>query len=140
MPENQRSKSIVHIVTNNDFFYLLFKTFIQKVAKDCSVEKVELIQETYLNESFTHDQLPQLIIVDANITGISPIDLLNTLRTELRFTMQIWFVTEISARQYLSKIMDVGANLILFKPFDPEKLAIQIVDLIKTKHTYEPNF
>ncbi len=128
-----QSKKIVHVVSSNSFFYMLFKTFVQQVDMHCELLHIDGVTEKYLPTVPSNKALPQLIIIDASINSISPIDLLNRFRVELRFTMPIWFVTEISAELYLEKIMDVGANRIVFKPFDPLLLANEIVELINLK-------
>ena len=134
---NNSGPIAVQIVSNNDFFYMLFKTFIQQLMKECVVDKIEQIHTFYTHETINEFGIPRLIIVDANIAGISPVDLINELRTEMKYKMPVWFVTEISARQYLTKIMDVGANRIIFKPFDPERIAKEIVLLLKSPKSYE---
>lgn len=130
MLENSKFTKQIHIVTNDDFFFLLFKTFIVKIDPGCNVHKVELIHETYSINSLFIVRLPLLIVVDATISYVSPIDVVNMLRSDLQYKMPIWFVTEITSPIYLSKIMDVGANRIISKPFDPEKLAAEVVSLI----------
>jgi CheY-like chemotaxis protein len=116
-------------------FYMLFKSFLQQVDNHFETEQIDGYLERYSPTVPENKELPQLIIIDARISGISPIDLLNQLRVDLRFTMPIWFVTQIGADLYLEKIMDVGANRIIFIPFDPLKLANEIVELINFKRS-----
>lgn len=131
--ENNSNKGLVHVVSNDDFFYLLFKTFVQQLKQECILRKVEFVHDVYNAETTNNGILPDLIIIDANIERISPIDLVNVLRSVLHYKMPIWFVSEIVAAQYVSKIMDVGANRMISKPFDPELLAQEIVMLINNK-------
>lgn len=134
MESNSNNKN-VHIVSNHDFFYLLFKTFVQQIDKECRLQKVEFVHDVYNKNEISKADLPNLIIIDANIERISPIDLVNILRSDMYYQMPIWFVTEIVAQQYVSKIKDVGANRIISKPFDPEELAREIINVLNNNTT-----
>ncbi len=134
MESNSNNKN-VHIVSNDDFFYLLFKTFVQQIDKECRLQKVEFVHDVYNKNEISKADLPNLIIIDANIERISPIDLVNILRSDMYYQMPIWFVTEIVAQQYVSKIKDVGANRIISKPFDPEELAREIINVLNNNTT-----
>jgi DNA-binding response OmpR family regulator len=133
--ENKSNNKIVHIVSNHDFFYLLFKTFVQQIDKECKLQKIEHVHVAYNKNENNSENLPNLIIIDANIDRISPIDLVNILRSDMHYQMPIWFVTEIVAEQYVSKMKDVGANRIISKPFDPEELALEIVNILNYNTT-----
>lgn len=133
--ESKSNNKNVHIVSNDDFFYLLFKTFVQQIDKECRLQKVEFVHDVYNKNEMSAANLPNLIIIDANIERISPIDLVNVLRSDMHYQMPIWFVTEIVAEQYVSKIKDVGANRIISKPFDPEELAREIVNVLNNNTT-----
>lgn len=126
MSKNNSMSKNIHIVTNDDFFYLLFKTFVNQIDKDCVLEKIEMVHEVYVKKAVDETNLPELILIDAKILRISPIDLVNILRSDLEYQMPIWFVTEIVSPMYINKILGVGANRIISKPFDPEKIAIEI--------------
>lgn len=126
MSKNNSMSKNIHIVTNDDFFYLLFKTFVNQIDKDCVLEKIEMVHEVYVKKAVDETNLPLLILIDAKILRISPIDLVNILRSDLEYQMPIWFVTEIVSPMYINKILGVGANRIISKPFDPEKIAIEI--------------
>jgi len=77
-----------------------------------------------IHESF-NKQPSDLIILDGIFTQNSSIDLMYTIRFNLRIITPIWFFSVIETPEFLLKAREVGANRIIERPFDP----IEIADL-----------
>jgi DNA-binding response OmpR family regulator len=85
-----------------------------------------------IHESF-NKQPSDLIIVDGNFTQNSSIDLIYSIRFKLKIFTPIWFFTVVETPEFLHKALEVGANRIIERPFDPIITATEISDYLKRK-------
>jgi len=114
------------IVTNDNVFYLLLKTFIESLSYYVVCEKIT-------NHKMISEQLHEnikLIIVDGKMVDISPIELIHQCRFEYKILSGIWFVTEVNSAAYLQKALEVGANKIIHKPIDPQEFSHEVLKFV----------
>jgi DNA-binding response OmpR family regulator len=87
----------------------------------------------HVNELDENDKKDiDLIIVDGKMMTISPIQLIYELRYIHKITSAIWMFTIIDIPDYLEKVIEVGANKTIQKPFDPEEITNDIIAYIQT--------
>jgi len=116
----------VFIVTNDNVFFLLLKTFIESMSYFVVCEKItnhETI-ETTVGEDV------KLIIIDGKMSDISPIELIHESRYNFKIMCNIWFITEVRTTAYLQKALEVGANRVIQKPFDAHELAREVIKYV----------
>lgn len=116
----------VSIITNDNVFFNLIDAFLKVQDGSIITSKITSISE--IESNFT--QYSDLIIVDGNLTKNSPIELIHDMRYTYDIYIEIWFFTENVIPEYIKKAKEVGANLILKKPFNPTEIAIKIKEFI----------
>ncbi len=116
----------VLIVTKDNVFFLLVKTFVESISYFVVCEKITNY-ETILTEK---NENIKLIIIDDKMADISPIELIHKLRYEFEILCKIWFVSEVRTKAYLEKALEVGANRVIQKPFDIHELTREIVKYV----------
>ena len=116
----------VLILTNDNVFFLLIETFVESRSDQVNCVKLTSYSDLHHIE---HDTV-SLIIIDGKMTDISPIELCYLIRYEQNLKMAVWLFTEIKNPKYINKAFDVGITKVLEKPFDPKKIAIEILEAI----------
>lgn len=114
------------IVTNDNVFYLLLSTFIESASSFVVCEKTS---DPDVFQSHAADDV-KLIIVDGKLIDVSPVELIYQARYHFNILCNIWFITEIRSLNYLQKVLEVGANRIIQKPFDPYELSREIISSV----------
>lgn len=116
----------VSIITNDDVFFNLIEAFLKVQDENVVIAKITSISEikSHYNQYF------DLIIVDGNLTKNSPIELIYDMRYTYEIYTEIWFFTENIIPEYIKKAKEVGANLILRKPFNPTIIATKIKEFL----------
>jgi len=120
----------INIISNEIVFFTLVKNFVEKIKLDIQVSQTDSLNLLYNESKENHFDL---IIVDGNFSENSAIDLINTIRFKLKIFSPIWFFTVIQKPEYFNKALQVGANVIIERPFDPIEIASQIHEFLSDK-------
>lgn len=115
--------------TGDVLFYLLLKSHVEFLNPEIVCDKVTNFR------TFDQDITDQtvLLVVDSKMFDISAIELVNFIRCTYKLTTPIWFFSEIKKIQYLNKALDVGANKVIRKPFEPLEVAHEIVAFVNSR-------
>jgi len=116
----------VLIVTSDNVFYLLLKTFIE--SKSLIITCHKIMDHISLYEQSSEET--SLIIVDGKMADISPIELIYRARYDYKLKLPIWYVTEINTSVYLKKVLEVGANRIISKPIDVDEFSDLVLNQV----------
>jgi DNA-binding NarL/FixJ family response regulator len=120
----------INIISNEIVFLTLIKNFVEKIDLDIQVSQTDSL-------NLLHNELKEkhfdLIIVDGNFSENSAIDLIHTIRFKLKIFSPIWFFTVIQTPEYYNKALQVGANVIIERPFDPIEIASKIHEFLSDK-------
>jgi two-component system cell cycle response regulator DivK len=74
---------------------------------------------------------PDLILTDIAVPGIDGIELCRRLRAlDATRTVPVLAITGYGDRQYPDRALEAGANRVLFKPCDPERLVDEVRKLL----------
>lgn len=114
----------IFIFTNDNVFFLLLENFIKSIDNNIICKK--LLQQ---NELIDKGEA-SLIIVDGKMMQVSPISLIYELRYRHKIVTPIWIFNEIQIQTYIDKVIEVGANKIIDKPFNPFEIAKDVVNFV----------
>lgn len=114
----------IFIFTNDNVFFLLLENFIKSIDNNIICNK--LLQQ---NELIDKGEA-SLIIVDGKMMQVSPISLIYELRYRHKIVTPIWIFNEIQIQTYIDKVIEVGANKIIDKPFNPFEIAKDVVNFV----------
>jgi len=112
----------VLILTNDNVLFLLLNAYITSQSGAFECKKIS----SHIDINTPENQTADLILVDGKMTLISPLELIYTLRYEMKITSPIWLLNEINTTTYIEKAFELGANKIIKKPFDPIDFANEI--------------
>ena len=122
----------INIISNEIVFLTLIRNFIKKIELDIQISETDSLNMLYKE---LKENSFDLIIVDGNFSENSAIDLIHTIRFKLKTFTPIWFFTVIQTPEYYKKALQVGANVIIERPFDPIEIASQIHGFLTKKVT-----
>jgi len=122
----------INIISNEIVFLTLIRNFIKKIELDIQISETDSLNMLYKE---LKENSFDLIIVDGNFSENSAIDLIHTIRFKLKTFTPIWFFTVIQTPEYYKKTLQVGANVIIERPFDPIEIASQIHGFLTKKVT-----
>lgn len=130
--ENHRKNFEFHIeiISDSATFYLLIERFVKVLYPSIQIRVWDQLSSIY--ESL-NKQPSDLIIVDGNFTQSAAIDLIYSLRFKLKIYTPIWFFSVVETPEFLHKALEVGANRIIERPFDPIETAAEICNYLKQK-------
>lgn len=114
----------IFIFTNDNVFFLLLENFIKSIDNNIICKK--LLQQ---NELIDKGEA-SLIIVDGKMMQVSPISLIYELRYRHKIVTPIWIFNVIQIQTYIDKVIEVGANKIIDKPFNPFEIAKDVVNFV----------
>lgn len=114
----------IFIFTNDNVLFLLLENFIKSIDNNIICKK--LLQQ---NELIDKGEA-SLIIVDGKMMQVSPISLIYELRYRHKIVTPIWIFNEIQIQTYIDKVIEVGANKIIDKPFNPFEIAKDVVNFV----------
>lgn len=136
--ENHRKniESHIEIISDSATFYLLIERFVKVLYPSIQIRVWDQLSSIY--ESL-NKQPSDLIIVDGNFTQSAAIDLIYSLRFKLKIYTPIWFFSVVETPEFLHKALEVGANRILERPFDPSETAAEICNYLKQKTSHSNN-
>ncbi|HOF98992.1 MAG TPA: response regulator [Paludibacteraceae bacterium] len=120
----------INIISNEIVFLTLIRNFIKKIELDIQISETDSLNMLYKE---LKENSFDLIIVDGNFSENSAIDLLYIIRFKLKIFTPIWFFTVIQTPEYYNKALQVGANVIIERPFDPIEIASQIHEFLHNK-------
>ncbi len=111
------------IVTNDNVFYLLLKSFLTSTSGSIICQRISKIVDltAIVISEFS------LIIIDSNLKSISAVEFVHILRVDYKLICPIWFFSEIQHTDYLKRLYIVGVNRIIEKPFDPINISKEII-------------
>ena len=120
----------INIISNEIVFLTLIRNFIKKIELDIQISETDSLNMLYKE---LKENSFDLIIVDGNFSENSAIDLLYIIRFKLKIFTPIWFFTVTQTPEYYNKALQVGANVIIERPFDPIEIASQIHEFLHNK-------
>ncbi len=82
-------------------------------------------------EKLAHEEIPDLILMDVNLPGLSGFDLCSQLRTEEAFShTKIVLLTAKGKESDIQKGKDFGADTYITKPFSTRELVQTVQELL----------
>ncbi|HET9570858.1 MAG TPA: hypothetical protein VFP20_05575 [Bacteroidales bacterium] len=117
----------VVIVSDDLIFYKLFETPLLRKIPDLLLFSCKTYQDI---DSMFPDTNIQLILLDDFKASISSIEIIRYLRTKVQTVAPIWFFPEIKTKSYAYKSHEMGASILIYRPFDPFKVANEIAAII----------
>jgi DNA-binding response OmpR family regulator len=124
----------LEVISDSPTFYLLIEKFVKLSYSNIQLQVWDSLP--MIHESL-NKQPSDLIILDGIFTQNSSIDLMYTIRFNLRIITPIWFFSVIETPEFLLKAREVGANRIIERPFDPIEIAAEICHYLKQKNLVE---
>jgi DNA-binding response OmpR family regulator len=134
--KEENSHSHIEIISDSATFYLLIERFVKVLHTGIQIRVWDQLSSIY--ESL-NKQPSDLIIVDGNFTQNAAIDLMYSLRFKLKIYTPIWFFSVVETPEFLFKALEVGANRIIERPFDPIETAAEICNYLKQKTSHSNN-
>lgn len=134
--KEENSHSHVEIISDSATFYLLIERFVKVLYPAIQIRVWDQLLTIY--ESL-NKQPSDLIIVDGNFTQNVAIDLMHSLRFKLKIYTPIWFFSIVETPEFLFKALEVGANRIIERPFDPIETAAEICNYLKQNTSHSNN-
>ncbi|MBP7369273.1 MAG: response regulator transcription factor [Paludibacteraceae bacterium] len=124
----------LEVISDSPTFYLLIEKFVKLSYSNIQLQVWDSLP--MIHESL-NKQPSDLIILDGNFTQNSAIDLIYSIRFKLKIFTPIWFFSVIETPEYLLKALEVGANRIIERPFDPIEIASEIHQYLKQKNVID---
>lgn len=115
------------IITSDEVFYSIFNAFLSRELRSAQIIKVGTMPELQVLKSFADG----LVIIDAAIDDMRAIELIRILRSDLNVIAPVWFFALITNPRYAQKAFELGISRIFYRPFDPEVISQEAVNLIK---------
>jgi DNA-binding NarL/FixJ family response regulator len=116
-------KSSVAIISDDILFDNLLSPLIKQRINDVEIP----VCRNYIDINAKVESTQcDLIILDGGISHVSSIELIRYLRIKKQVVAPIWFFAEIQNSEYFQKAMELGANRIIKRPFDPKVIAHEI--------------
>jgi DNA-binding response OmpR family regulator len=120
-------KKTIAIVSDDIFFPHLFLILLKRKFQELEIIVSKTLQE--IDESSIMKSC-DLVLLDGGMTRMSSIEVIQYIRTNQLIVAPIWFFTEIETESYILKSKQLGASLIVDKPFDPHKVTDEIASLL----------
>lgn len=122
------NKTIV-IMSNDILFTQLFETLLYRKIKGVKIVVCKSIQE--IKEKVLVDSA-SLGLLDSILNGISSLEVIRYLRMERHIVSPLFYFSDIQIEAYTYKAYEMGASRIIHRPFDPNVITDQIVELINS--------
>lgn len=120
-------KSTLGIISDDILFWNLITPLLNRNAPEIEIHICSTYQEI---NSKIEELSCDLIIIDGGLSRISSIELIQFIRMSKHAIAPIWFFPEILSDGYIRKVMEIGANRIIHKPFDPYVVTKEIESLL----------
>lgn len=120
-------KKTIAIVSDDIFFPHLFLILLKRKIQELEIIVSKTLQE--IDESSIMKSC-DLVLLDGGMMRMSSIEVIQYIRTNQLIVAPIWFFTEIETESYILKSKQLGASLIVEKPFDPHKVTDEIASLL----------
>lgn len=124
----------LEVISDSPTFCLLIERFVKLLYSNIQIQIWDSLP--MIHESF-NKQPSDLIIVDGNFTQSAAIDLMHSIRFKLKIFTPIWFFSVVETPEFLHKALEVGANRIIERPFDPIETAAEICHYFQQKNFVE---
>jgi len=116
-------------MSNDILFPQLFETLLYRKIKGVNVIVCKSIQEI-------KEKVPvhsaNLGLLDSILNGISSLEVIRYLRMERRIVTPLFYFSDIQTEAYTYKAYEMGASRIIHRPFDPNVVTDEIVELINS--------
>lgn len=113
----------IAIISENNIFTALLKSFIQKKFQECSI--IVFCSFAELKEQIDYYNL-DIIVADSIMSGTASFEIINFLRLEKKIVCPVYFFSEVHSEDFKSKAFETGVNYYYEKPFDPESVTDDI--------------
>jgi len=120
-------KTYISIVSDDLLFWNLLIPLLHKSIHDVQIDVCRTFQE--IDEKLDA-KFCDLVLIDGGLTGMSSIEVIQFIRLKKNILTPIWFFPEIQIKAYIYKAYQMGASLIINKPFDPYWVTNEIVSLL----------
>ena len=120
-------KSIITIVSDDILFPNILLILLKRKIKELEIIVCKTFQD--IDEKLSSKSC-DLVLLDGGMTRISSIEIIQYIRTKQLIIAPIWFFTEIETESYIMKSKQLGASMIISKPFDPHKVTDEIASLL----------
>lgn len=122
------NKTIV-VMSNDILFSQLFETLLYRKIKGVNIVVCKSIQDI-------KEKVPvhsaSLGLLDSILNGISSLEVIRYLRMERRIVTPLFYFSDIQTEAYTYKAYEMGASRIIHRPFDPNAVTDEIVELLNS--------
>lgn len=115
------------IISSNILFPKLFDAFLYQKIKGVKIivcRSIEEIEDKILANS------DNLILLDCVLNGFPCLEVIRYLRMEKNIVSTVFYFSDIQTDAYTYKAYELGASKVFHKPFDPDRVTDEIVQLI----------
>ncbi|MFA5045638.1 MAG: response regulator [Paludibacter sp.] len=123
-------KTHISIVSDEYLFWNLMIPLLNSKIQDLQIDICKSLPE--INEKLD-SEFCNLVLVDGGMSRMSSIEVIQYIRLKKEVLSPIWFFPEIQTNAYIYKAYEMGATRIISKPFDPYKVADEIVTFINQR-------
>lgn len=127
---NDKFDSSILYVEDNEFNLLLMDSIIKKNFPNA---KYKYIQDGYQGYNYIKDNMPNIVLLDINIPGMTGLEILKTMRNNKIYDKcKIIMISADVMDNIEKKCINMGANCYLSKPLDIANFTMELDKLIKT--------
>jgi len=120
-------KSTLIILSDDLIFWNLFTSLLSRNSLGIQIHVCSTYQEI---DKYVEEATCNLILLDGGLSRLSSIEIIQYIRKSKTIISPIWFFPEILSDEYIHKAMEIGANRIIHKPFDPYQVTKEIETIL----------
>jgi DNA-binding response OmpR family regulator len=120
-------QNVIVIITDDIVFSHLLSALLYICLDNVAVKTCATYQD--IDSQIVATSI-DLILIDGKISTLSSIEVIRYLRMGKELIMPIWFFPEIVNEAYIYKVKEMGANRMVYRPFDPYVIVSEIESLL----------
>lgn len=118
---------IILIITDDIVFSHLLSSLLYIRLDNAAIKTCDTYQDI---DNQVDNSVISLVIIDGKISTLSSIEVIRYLRMKKGLIMPVWFFPEIVNESYIYKVKEMGANRIIYRPFDPYVIVTEIESVL----------
>ena len=129
MEQHEMAKTIMIVDDELNMRMLLKETLEELEDKGVELLLAENGEEAI---EFVKTEKPELVILDVMIPGVDGFEVCNTIKNELEMKDVYVLMLTANGQEYNKlKSIDVGADIFMTKPFDPDEIAEKVAKILE---------
>lgn len=118
---------IILIITDDIVFSHLLSSLLYIRLDNAAIKTCDTYQDI---DNQVDNSVISLVIIDGKISTLSSIEVIRYLRMKKGLIMPVWFFPKIVNESYIYKVKEMGANRIIYRPFDPYVIVTEIESVL----------